>query len=124
MIIGGSEDQQGDCRILREFVRLRRLLLAVAQYAHEIGLGIDENTAVVVRGQELEVLGEGSVTIIDAGEMTYTNLASLNSDDILTLCGVKLHILAEGYRFDLRNRVPLIEGETADAEELRKTENP
>jgi cyanophycinase len=101
--------------------RLRRLLLAVAQYPHEIGLGIDENTAVVVRGQEFEVLGDGSVTVIDAGGMTYTNLASLKRNDILTLCGVKIHILSEGYRFDLRNRVPLIEGNSAEAEEPKKT---
>src|SRR4051812_5645646 len=89
--------------------RLRRLLLAVAQYPQEIGLGIDENTAVVCQDQELLVIGQGSVTVIDAGGMTYTNLESLGKDDILTLCGVKIHILSEGYRFDLRNREPLIE---------------
>src|SRR5436305_2993639 len=91
--------------------RLRRLLLAVAQYPQEIGLGIDENTAVICYDQEFEVLGQGSVTVIDAGGMTYTNLESLGKDDILTLCGVKIHILSEGYRFDLRNREPLIEAE-------------
>ncbi|HYG83046.1 MAG TPA: hypothetical protein VD861_21800 [Pyrinomonadaceae bacterium] len=56
--------------------------------------------------------------------MTYTNLASLNRDDILTLCGVKIHILSEGYRFDLRNRLPLIEGDSGEGEEPRRTENP
>ena len=91
--------------------RLRRLLLAVAQYPQEIGLGIDENTAVICYDQEFEVLGQGSVTVIDAGGMSYTNLESLSKDDILTLCGVKIHILSEGYRFDLRNREPLIEAE-------------
>lgn len=94
--------------------RLRRLLLAVAQYPHEIGLGIDENTAIIVRDQEFEVLGQGSVTVVDAGGMTYTNLPSLKNDDILTLCGVKIHILSEGYHFDLRNRVPLIEENVAE----------
>ena len=94
--------------------RLRRLLLAVAQHPHEIGLGIDENTAIIVRDQKIEVLGHGSVTVVDAGGMTYTNLASLKNEDILTLCGVKIHILSEGYRFDLRNRVPLIEENVAE----------
>ena len=89
--------------------RLRRLLLAVAQHPHEIGLGIDENTAIVVRDQEFEVLGNGSVTVVDAGGITYTNLTSLKDHDLITLCGVKIHILSEGYHFDLRNRVPLIE---------------
>jgi cyanophycinase len=92
--------------------RLRRLLLAVAQYPQEIGLGIDENTAVICYDQEFEVIGQGSVTVVDAGGLTYTNLETLTKDDILTLCGVKIHILSEGYRFDLRNREPIVEAET------------
>jgi len=92
--------------------RLRRLLLAVAQYPQEIGLGIDENTAVICYDQEFEVMGQGSVTVVDAGGMTYTNLETLNKEEILTLCGIKIHILSEGYRFDLRNREPIIETET------------
>lgn len=96
--------------------RLRRLLSAVAQHPHDIGLGIDENSAAVVRDGILEVVGENTVTVIDAGELSFTNLPSLNENDILTLCGVKIHILARGYRFDLRNREPLIEQEPAEKE--------
>ena len=101
--------------------RLRRLLLAVAQYPQEIGLGIDENTAVICYDQEFEVLGQGSVTVIDAGGMSYTNLESLSKDDILTLCGIKIHILSEGYRFDLRNREPLIEAERQKSKAMKTT---
>ncbi|HYE65826.1 MAG TPA: cyanophycinase [Pyrinomonadaceae bacterium] len=95
--------------------RLRRLLSAVAQYPRDLGLGIDENTAVVVSDHVFRVIGEGSVTVIDAGDLTYTDLPNLKKNDILTLCGVKIHILAEGYRFDLRNRTPIIEMEAAGA---------
>ena len=84
--------------------RLRRLLSAVAQHPHDIGLGIDENTAAVVSGQRLEVIGTGTVTIIDAGDITYTNLKELEKDDLLAICGVKIHILPAGYGFDLRSR--------------------
>ena len=87
--------------------RLRRLLSAVAQHPHDIGLGIDENTAAVVSGHRLEVIGAGTVTIIDAGHLTYTNLNELEKDDLLAICGVKIHILPAGYRFDLQNREPV-----------------
>jgi cyanophycinase len=93
--------------------RLRRLLSAIAQYPRDLGLGIDENTAAVVKDGILEVLGTGCVSIIDAGGLTFTNITQLKKNDILTLCGIKIHILAEGFRFDLRNREPLIEVQRA-----------
>jgi len=89
--------------------RLRRLLAAIAQHPHELGVGIDENTAAVVEGHTLEVFGGGSVTIIDAGGHTHTNLAEAERHDLLAICGVRLHILPAGYRFDLQNREPLLE---------------
>ncbi len=103
--------------------RLRRLLSAVAQYPRDLGLGIDENTAVVVRDHIFEVIGEGSVTVVDAGSLTYTNITSLKKNDLLTLCGVKIHVLNEGYRFDLLNRKPLIEADTVYAERAKEAAN-
>jgi cyanophycinase len=87
--------------------RLRRLLSAIAQHPHDIGLGIDEDTAAIVIGHILEVVGAGTVTIIDAGNLTYTNLNELDKHDLLAICGVKIHILPAGYRFDLQNREPV-----------------
>jgi cyanophycinase len=96
--------------------RLRRLLSAVAQHPHDIGLGIDENTAAVVSGQHLEVIGAGTVTIIDAGHLTYTNLNELEKDELLAICGVRIHVLPAGYRFDLRNREPVTGARTSVCE--------
>jgi cyanophycinase len=87
--------------------RLRRLLWAVAQYPQEIGIGIDENTAFVVEGRQACVLGEGAVTVVDMGELTYTNLAYLEDFETLALHGVRIHILPAGYGFDLEERKPL-----------------
>ncbi|MBV9925186.1 MAG: cyanophycinase [Acidobacteria bacterium] len=90
--------------------RLRRLLAAIAQHPHELGLGIDEDTAVVVRGHTFEVTGSGSVTVIDAGGLTHTNLGEVERHELLAVCGVRIHVLPAGYKFDLQNRVPLLEG--------------
>ncbi|HKG12573.1 MAG TPA: cyanophycinase [Pyrinomonadaceae bacterium] len=88
--------------------RLRRLLAAIAQHPHELGVGIDENTAAVVEGHTLEVHGRGSVTIIDAGGLTHTNLGEAERHELLAICGVRIHVLPAGYRFDLQKREPLL----------------
>src|SRR3954462_7833919 len=45
--------------------RLGRLLAAVAQYPHDIGIGIDEDTAAVVIGDRLTCFGTNAITIVD-----------------------------------------------------------
>jgi cyanophycinase len=89
--------------------RIGRLLTAVAHYPQDIGIGIDENTALIVKDTEFEVIGEGAVTVVDAGGITYTNLPHLSDGDTLALYNVKLHVLSAGHRFDLGNRCPLID---------------
>jgi len=88
--------------------RLRRLLAAIAQHPHELGLGIDEDTAVVVDGHAFEVFGSGSATVVDAGGLTYTNLGEVERHELLAVCGVRIHVLPAGYRFDLHAREPLL----------------
>ena len=88
--------------------RLRRLLAAVAQYPRDLGVGIDEDTAIVVEGNKFRIVGKETVTVIDATDLTYTNLPELRKDELLTLFNVKVHVLAEGYSFDLYERKPLI----------------
>ena len=88
--------------------RLRRLLAAIAQHPHELGVGVDENTAVVVEGHTLEVIGHGSVTIVDAGGMSFTNLNEAERHELLAICGVRIHVLPAGYRFNLQSRAPLV----------------
>jgi cyanophycinase len=87
--------------------RYGRLIAAVAQYPHVLGIGIDENTAILVQGDEFTVIGEGAVTIIDASSVSYTNLPHLNKGDLLALNDLRLHILPESYQFDLNKRIPV-----------------
>jgi cyanophycinase len=93
--------------------RIGRLLSAVAQQPVVLGFGIDENTAIVVNNNQLEVIGEGAVTVIDVSGITHTNLGQILKDEDLALCGVKLHILPHGYRFDLSTRKPILEDDAA-----------
>ncbi|MBD1998873.1 cyanophycinase [Oculatella sp. FACHB-28] len=88
--------------------RLGRLISALVQQPAVLGIGIDENTAVIVTGDEFEVVGEGAITVVDESGTTHNNLEGLLKDEPLAVCGVKLHILPHGYRFNWRTRQPVI----------------
>ncbi|HEV7889978.1 MAG TPA: cyanophycinase [Pyrinomonadaceae bacterium] len=87
--------------------RFGRLLTAVAHYPQDMGIGIDEETAMIVNKNEFEVAGKGAVTVIDGGAMTYTSLPYAEQGDGLSLYGVSVHVLAAGSKFDLSNRRPI-----------------
>lgn len=89
--------------------RIGRLISAVAQNPSVIGIGIDEDTAIVLKGQEsFRVIGRSTVTIVDGRNITYSNISELVADQPLTLAGIVLHSLSEGYGFDLHTRRVLL----------------
>ncbi|WNZ21686.1 cyanophycinase [Leptolyngbya sp. NK1-12] len=91
--------------------RLGRLIAALVQQPAILGIGIDENTAVIVDGDEFEVVGQSAVTVVDESEATHNNLQGLLKGEALAVCGVRLHILPHGYRFNLKTRQAIIPGE-------------
>ncbi|MCL6633173.1 MAG: cyanophycinase [Alicyclobacillus herbarius] len=99
--------------------RLGRLVSAVAQYPHHLGLGIDEDTAIVVENGVFRVMGRGAVSVVDAGGVTYSNLEAVESDEALCLCGIQLHILPQGYGFHLRDRRPITDWKAYQSEAAR-----
>ncbi|EKQ66903.1 cyanophycinase [Leptolyngbyaceae cyanobacterium JSC-12] len=88
--------------------RLGRLLAALVLQPAVLGLGIDEDTGIIVNGDEFQVVGSGAVTVVDETEATHNNLEGLLKDEAIALCGVKLHILPHGYRFNLKTHLPLV----------------
>jgi cyanophycinase len=81
--------------------RLSRLLSVVAQNPYLQGIGIDEDTALVVeRGVGIEVLGEGAVTIVDGRSMS-TNVADIANNETPELIDVRLHLLPAGSKYRL-----------------------
>jgi cyanophycinase len=87
--------------------RIGRLLGVVGQNPRIIGIGIDENTAIVMRPhREFRVLGKGGVTVLDGRHVTYTNIAEAEAGCTMSVFGVTLHLLGSGDLFDLRLRQP------------------
>jgi len=86
--------------------RIGRLLGAVAQNPRVLGIGIDEDTAVVVEADRLEVLGRGGVYIVDGAGVTHSNIAEAQAECALSIHDVRMHLLSSGDAFDLRGRRP------------------
>jgi cyanophycinase len=85
--------------------RLGRLLTAASYNPFLIGLGIDEDTAAFIGPDGVfEVVGSGTVTVVDAGGLTHSSMWDANPGQALTLLGLKVHVLGEGCRYDLVGR--------------------
>ncbi|HEV3410785.1 MAG TPA: cyanophycinase, partial [Chthoniobacterales bacterium] len=87
--------------------RMGRLLAAVAQNPRTLGLGIDENTAVVIdKAESFYVVGAGAVYAVDGRYISYSNVTEAEAEKTLAVYDIKLHVLTEGDSFDLNTRRP------------------
>jgi cyanophycinase len=85
--------------------RMARLMSAIAAYPDKLGIGIDEDTCAAFRGDgTFEVLGNGTITIIDPGRLTYTNYHHAVEAAPLGLHNLTVHVLSRGDRYNYQLR--------------------
>jgi cyanophycinase len=84
--------------------RLPRLIAAVTGHPSHLGLGIDEDTAVLVRPGRFDVLGRGEVAAVDADPVPAAPSSATPGGRAL---GTRLHHLHPGDAFDLERRHPV-----------------
>ena len=87
--------------------RMGRLIAAIAQNPKSLGLGLDEDTAVVVERSRFTVVGSGGVYVIDGAGVTFSTVADVEDDEPFSVHDAKVHVLAPGDRFDLKQRRPV-----------------
>jgi cyanophycinase len=89
--------------------RTGRLVTALAHNPFLLGVGLDEDTAIEVGPDRLmAVLGRGSVTVIDGGEISYNDIYRLPDKAPLSIHNIRLHLLTHGYQFDIHKRQPIM----------------
>ena len=85
--------------------RLHRLFVAIAGYPQLLGLGIDEDTGLVVHGSVGEVVGRGGVTFVDGRDtVRFDNASQVKKGGELTLSHLRVGLVGTGQRFDLAAR--------------------
>lgn len=78
--------------------RLSRLLTLVAQNKGLMGVGIDEDTALLIEADDsIEIIGAGTVTVVD-GRSMVTDMDSIDPRTVPQMLDVRLHILPAGAR--------------------------
>jgi cyanophycinase len=88
----------------RQRDRLGRLMMMVASNPSLLGVGVDEDTAAIFRGDGcIEILGRHSVTIIDGAE-AYSDVYRVKGHGGISLSGAKIHVLTSGHTFDMESR--------------------
>lgn len=120
MIAGGSASEafyKGAVRLKRGFSfipslvidthfvrrgRFGRLAEAVAKHPRCIGIGLAEDTGVIIRnGNEFRVIGSGMVIVMDPREVTHNNHAVLDEGTLLSMTNLTTHFLSNGDRFSI-----------------------
>lgn len=85
--------------------RIGRLLCGVAENPKVLGIGIDEDTSIIVYPDNIfEVYGNNSVTIVDGRTIRTSNVSELKPDEILAITNITLHVLPDGYGYNLNSR--------------------
>jgi cyanophycinase len=88
--------------------RIGRLIGTVTENPRNLGIGLDEDTAIVVEQEKhFRVIGGGAVYVLDGTGITHTSLSESNPEGIISVFGLKLHVLRAGDCFELETRTPI-----------------
>jgi cyanophycinase len=85
--------------------RFARLMEAIALNPHHLGIGLGEDTGVLITGgSQIETIGSNLVVIVDGREIGHNNAQGAKKGEMLSIENIKVHILAKGNVYDLRRR--------------------
>jgi len=85
--------------------RFGRLAQAVATNPSCIGIGLGEDTGILItEGNKLEAIGSGLVVIVDGHDILHSNIADIPDGNPISLENLKVHFCEKGNGFLLRER--------------------
>jgi len=85
--------------------RFGRLAEAVAMHPHLLGVGIAEDTGLIIRNaNEFTVIGSGMIIIFDPSNLEHNNVEILEKGTPMTVANLSVHVLANGDSFNIENR--------------------
>lgn len=85
--------------------RFGRLAHAVLQHPAALGLGLGQETGLIIRGgQQAEVFGDGVVMVVDGRQLRHDNLGRIGRGEPVAGQNLRVHLLVAGQCLDLRTR--------------------
>jgi cyanophycinase len=85
--------------------RFGRLAQAVACNPSAIGIGLGEDTGMIItEGNKLEAIGSGCVIIVDGHDVAFSNIADIPDGNPYSIEGLKVHICEQGNGYWINER--------------------
>lgn len=85
--------------------RIGRLFQAVASNPSSLGIGLGEDTGLLIReGNIQEAIGSGLIIVVDGSTIRYTNMASIKEGELISIENLSVHVMVPGDKFVLFER--------------------
>lgn len=85
--------------------RFGRLVQAIAAQPGAVGIGLDEDTGVIIeKGCKLKAIGSSSVVIVDGTSISHNNIADIRSGMPISVGNLVVHIMTHSDVFDIDTR--------------------
>ena len=85
--------------------RFGRQSEAVAKHPNLIGLGLAEDTGMIIKnGNECTVIGSGMVIVFDGSKLTHNNEKILEEGTPMTMANLTVHVLSNSDMYSIKDR--------------------
>jgi len=85
--------------------RFGRLCQAIASNPVNIGIGLGEDTGLlIIKGDHMEAIGSGLVIIVEGDDIKYTNLADIEDGKPISIENLTVHVLSQGHTYIFSER--------------------
>jgi cyanophycinase len=85
--------------------RFGRQSEAVAKFPNLIGIGLAEDTGMIIKnGNDCTVIGSGMAIVFDGNTLTHNNEKILEEGTPMTMANLTIHVLSNGDHYDIKNR--------------------
>jgi len=84
--------------------RFGRQSEAVAKFPNLLGIGLAEDTGLIIKNNEFVVIGSGMIIVFDPKTLTHNNEKLLLEGTPMTMANLTVHVLSNGDRFNIENR--------------------
>lgn len=84
--------------------RFGRVTEAVAKFPKLVGIGLAEDTGLIIKNNIMKVIGSGMIIIFDARKLKHNKQKMLSEGTPMSLTNLKTHILSNGDRFHIKKK--------------------
>jgi len=85
--------------------RFGRQSEAVAKHPSLIGIGLAEDTGMIIKnGNDCTVIGSGMTIVFDGSKLTHNNEKVLKEGTPMTMANLTVHVLSNSDHYDIKNR--------------------